>query len=46
MIGLVLLMTVSFCYAMFQGGFVSWFIFLFIFAVFCVRFDPAVLSAA
>ncbi|MFS0599448.1 DUF58 domain-containing protein [Peribacillus frigoritolerans] len=26
-IGLVLLMTVSFCYAMFQGGFVSWFIF-------------------
>ncbi|MFJ5751932.1 DUF58 domain-containing protein [Peribacillus frigoritolerans] len=27
MIGLVLLMTVSFCYAMFQGGFVSWFIF-------------------
>ncbi|WP_434168348.1 DUF58 domain-containing protein [Peribacillus frigoritolerans] len=27
MIGLVLLMSVSFCYAMFQGGFVSWFIF-------------------
>lgn len=26
-IGLVLLMSVSFCYAMFQGGFVSWFIF-------------------
>ncbi|MEF2098129.1 DUF58 domain-containing protein [Bacillus sp. CFBP9009] len=26
-IGLLLLMTVSFCYAMFQGGFVSWFIF-------------------
>ncbi len=26
-VGLVLLMTVSFCYAMFQGGFVSWFIF-------------------
>ncbi|MCK1986203.1 MULTISPECIES: DUF58 domain-containing protein [Peribacillus] len=26
-IGLVLLMAVSFCYAMFQGGFVSWFIF-------------------
>ncbi|KOR84743.1 hypothetical protein AM233_12025 [Bacillus sp. FJAT-22058] len=26
-IGLVLLMTISFCYAMFQGGFVSWFIF-------------------
>ncbi|QNK50018.1 DUF58 domain-containing protein [Brevibacterium sp. PAMC23299] len=26
-IGLALLMTVSFCYAMFQGGFVSWFIF-------------------
>ncbi|MFF2460089.1 DUF58 domain-containing protein [Peribacillus simplex] len=26
-VGLVLLLTVSFCYAMFQGGFVSWFIF-------------------
>lgn len=26
-IGLVLLMAISFCFAMFQGGFVSWFIF-------------------